>query len=277
MIRIVVLALVAAVLAIGQEQIEVASIKLTDPEQVSSTPLVHYLYDWAEMRSVTLKLLIQLAYSVGDAQISGGPSWLDSRHYDISAKVSDPGDLVTAQTPISQLTDEQRKANGERLRRLLRPLLADRFQLKVHPETIQRPLYILTVSKGGSKLADLRNQSGDSQSGGIRPGRGFLTASRIDISFFAKTLAQILGRTVADETGLTGKYSFTLKWTPDDSTPNDAFGAALPSTPPTAPAEANSGAPTIFAAVADLGLKLTSGKGPVDMIVIDRVEEPSEN
>ena len=105
-------------------------------------------------------------------------------------------------------------------------------------------------------------------------GRGKLTGNSAAISVFADVLCMqpdLLGRTVIDETGLTGKYNFTLQWTPDMAAPSDDPGTA------TAPPLDLSG-PSLFSALQEqLGLKLESTKGPSEFLVVDHVERPSEN
>jgi bla regulator protein blaR1 len=222
------------------------------------------------MRCVKAKFLIQLAFSVRAFQISGGPGWLDSAQYDIAVKMqSSPGSDRTPEKDVAKLTDAERRASGERMRSMLQSLLAERFDLEVHRSTKELPVLMLKVAKRGSKL---REKFSD-VTGGMRPGNGFLAGTSVDIRFIAQTLSQILGRPILDQTGLTGKYDFDLKWAPDQSSPNDALGGQLPPLPSTDPDR-----PNIFTALEEqLGLRLDSGKGPVEVVVVDRVERPSEN
>ena len=121
----------------------------------------------------------------------------------------------------------------------------------------------------------------------MRMGRGELSAQGVPVFDFSDQLGRVLGRNVIDKTGLTGKYNFTLKWTPDESqlaafrgpgdgppgAPGGPAGAGAGAPPPP-----DSNGPTIFAAIQEqLGLKLEAQKGPVDVYVIDRVEKPAEN
>ncbi|HXE64027.1 MAG TPA: TIGR03435 family protein [Bryobacteraceae bacterium] len=247
--------------------IEAASIKPSDPALCKDYPVIdgHGLrYD---LTCVRTKYLIQIAYSVKDFQILDAPGWLDADRYNIAVKVSS-GDSVPDK-PVTELTDAERQAGGERLRAMLRSLLADRFQLKTHRETRESPIYVLTVARSGVRL---RSSTSDI-SGGLRAGRGVLAGSHTDIAFFAQTLAQIVGRPVVDQTGLGGKYDFELKWTPDMSAAAEPFGDAGR---PQSSADTNS--PNIFTAIQEqLGLKLSSGKGPVDVIEVDHAEKPSGN
>ena len=143
--------------------------------------------------------------------------------------------------------------------------------MRVHRETKQLPVFLLVVAKGGPKLKIGTNSSGDS--GGLRPGPGFLAGNQIGVPFLAQTLSQIVGRPILDRTGLNGKYDFQLTWTPDESSANGPLGG--PASPLTA---ADPDSPNIYTALQEqLGLKLDSSKGPVQVIVLDHVEKPSAN
>jgi uncharacterized protein (TIGR03435 family) len=252
--------------------IEVASIKPGDQSTCGEYPIVDDHNGTYDMRCVKAKFLIQLAFNVRDFQISGGPSWLESTQYDIAAKIErSPKDSGVPEKNVSEFTDEERRTKGEVLRGMLQSLLAERFQLRMHRETKQLPVYSLTVAKSGPKL----KSSGDSSnvSGGLRPGNGFLAGNQTGIPFLAQTLSQIVGRPILDRTNLTGKYDFELKWTPDQSSANSVVGGALPQLPATDPDR-----PNIFTALQEqLGLKLDSSKGPVEVIVVDYMDRPSAN
>ena len=113
------------------------------------------------------------------------------------------------------------------------------------------------------------------QAGTMRVGIGFARGSQIELAPLITFLSTTMGRPIQNETGLNGKYDFDLEWTPDQSTPYGPFGdgpEGLEAYPEF------SGGPNIFTALQEQpGLKLESTKGPVDIIVIDRVEKPSEN
>ena len=254
---------------------EVASIRPSDPARCAPFPMVDGHNSRVEMKCVTLKFLLQLAYGVRDFQISGGPGWIGSTQYDIAAKeAAKPDASAVPDKDVADLTDDERKTQGGRLRALLQPFLADRFQLKTHRETKQLPVYVLTVAKGGPKLKI--DEKTPNVSGGLRLGRAFLAGEQTRISLLVQAVSQIVGRPILDRTGLTSKYDFELKWTPDQSSPNGPLGGPLPPSPDAAPADPN--LPTIFTAIQEqLGLKLDSSKGPVEIIVIDHVERPSEN
>ena len=231
--------------------------------------------------NTTLQMLIRLAYGVEDHQISGGPSWVGKDKYEIEAKMDSP------------TADELRKSNEDqnRLEReaMLQALLADRFKLTLHRETKELPVYSLVIAKNGPKLHQakpgdtypngIKGPDGRTVVGGhlIQMGRGQLTGQSLGIAELVHLLSQQLGRTVADKTGLTGNYDFALQWTPDDSQA-PAFKEPAGGQGPGNSAAPDSSGPSIFTAIQEqLGLKLESQKGPVEILVIDHVEKPSEN
>jgi len=174
---------------------------------------------------------------VKDFQLSG-PDWLNSEIYDIAATM-----------PPSTSTDQ--------VLPMLQSLLADRFQLKLHRETKEVPMYALVVGKTGLKIKE-----GEFGHSSTSASQGQLTAQKIPLSKLADFLSNQLGSPVTDMTGMKGFFDFTLEWAPD-ARPGEAGGAS-DSTP---------GA-SIFTAVQEqLGLKLESRKGPVEILVIDHVEK----
>jgi uncharacterized protein (TIGR03435 family) len=145
-------------------------------------------------------------------------------------------------------------ANAPQRNLMLRTLLADRFKLVLHPETKELPIYALVIGKGGPKMEKAEGP------GGTANGPAMIRGT-MDMAFLASTLSSTLGRRVIDRTSLTGPYKFSLKWTPDDR-----------------PASADNSGPSLFTAIQEqLGLKLESTKGPVEILVIDHAEKPSEN
>jgi bla regulator protein blaR1 len=223
---------------------------------------------------MTLRTLIGFAYDVRDFQISGGPAWISTDRFDINAKADSHDDADT--TDPRQLTDEQRKTGAERTRERVRNLLADRFQLTTRRETKEQQVYLLVVAKGGPKLQESKEGNGR-----MRMGRGMLGGQGVEPAFLAVTLSQQLGRPVIDKTSLTGKYDFDLQWTPDPAqAAAGPFGPLPPGAPPgiKEPPPPDPNGPTIFTAPTEqLGLRLESEKDPVELLVIDRVEKPSEN
>ena len=153
---------------------------------------------------------------------------------------------------------------------MLQTLLADRFHLVAHRETREESIYQLVVAKGGPKL----KEADGSQNPSERVGRGTITGTAAQISQLVKPLSQQLGRNIVDRTGLTGRYDFTLQWTLE---PGQLRGPGDPP-PPLNPTLPDPEGTNIFTALQEqLGLKLESGKGTVDFLVIDRAEPPSEN
>lgn len=233
---------------------DVASIHINNTETDGHH---HIVSDPAEshFRTVNLSLreLIQFAYDVPDSQILGGPAWLDSITFDIDAK-SDPSvDAELHALPTEQARDQKQ--------RMVQALLADRFELKVHQETRQLPVYALIVTKDGPKFKPSRIDGTTIDTGRTRL---HIAGSDDTIGILARELALVLGRVVLNQTGLSGRYDLSLRWTPDDP-------ASSASSSPDAP-------PDIFTAIQEqLGLKLESTKGPVSVLVIDSVEKPSPN
>ncbi|HWF07288.1 MAG TPA: TIGR03435 family protein [Bryobacteraceae bacterium] len=239
------------------EAFDVAAIKPT-PEDARGRYIRMQSGHQFQVKSYTVRNLVGAAYDLTPRAVSGGPAWAESDRYDILAVT--PGDVQPTQ-------DEQMK--------MLRKLLSDRFQLTFHRETKELSAYVLTVAKGGSKLTESAAPS-DSQpalistvfpekDGGVRLG---LPARNATMGQFASILQRaIVGRPVVDRTGLTGKYDFQLDWKPDET---QFDGSLLP-----AP---NSTYPDFYAALqTQLGLRLEATRAPVDTVVIDRVERPTEN
>ena len=221
--------------------------------------------------NVTLESLLRDAYGVLDNQISGAPDWARSESYDIDAKM----DSVTADALAKMNMRDRDRARQQ----MLQALLADRFMLTLHRETKELPVYSLVIAKGGFKLQpappDKVYERGSRGSAGwshFGTGGGKINGQAIPISMLTVSLTQMLGRMVIDKTMLTGVYDVTLQWATSDV----GQGLVLDGTdgaPPSAPT-----GPTIFTALQEqLGLKLESAKGPVEIIVIDHVEKPSGN
>jgi len=205
--------------------------------------------------NVSLKELLQFAYSLPKSQILGGPSWLDSTMFDIDAKSDVAIDAQLHALPASQARQQKQL--------MLQALLADRFRLTTHQETRPLPAYSLVLAKGGATFKS-------SEIGGttIDSGRSRLHVAGSDntLALLAGELAQTLGRPVLDNTGIAGRYDLTLKWTPDDGPPPMLNG------------EPDTSAPNLFTAIQEqLGLKLEPTKAPVPVLVVDHAEMPSEN
>lgn len=224
--------------------------------------------------NVRLRQLIEFAYEVHPFQISGGPGWMTSEGFDIMAKPQESADA----TDLNKLNDNQRERLADQVKKRVRALLADRFQLTIRREMKDEPIYTLVVAKNGPKMKEAVPGEGGQHMRG-RPGD--LTADRITMAMFVGQLSRSVGRPVLDKTGLTAKYDFHLEWTPDTGT--SGTGKEGLSGPPSI-AEAKSEGlpeptgPSLFTALQEqLGLKLEPQKGPVEHLVIERLEKPSEN
>jgi uncharacterized protein (TIGR03435 family) len=227
---------------------------------VSSTADGHFLTINASLQSI-----VRWAFDMPETRILGGPAWMSSTKFDIDAK----GDASVDAQLHGLSSDDSRAVK----RRMVQGLLADRFKLVTHRETRELPIYALVVAKGGAKL-------GATQANGttINARRGQIEVQGSNsVALLAEELSKIVGRVVVDKTGIEGRYNIVLKWTPDDSA-GSGFNAppAFNATASAAPA-ADSG-PSIFTAIQEqLGLKLDAEKGPVEVLVIDHIEMPSEN
>jgi len=259
---------------------EVATIKPTKEDDGRS--MMMFTPDGISIHGVPMKMLLRESFGVEDDRILGEPGWVKTR-YDIEAKV-DADDA----SKLKNLKIDQRRA-------MMLPLLQDRFNLKYHHETRDLPIYSLVVAKGGVKMkktAPDPSKSDDAKPdappkpdaagpngpprfrhGLMMNGRGHLESTGTSMEMLTHVLASQLGRTVEDKTGLAGEYDFTLQWTPDDvGTPGGDAGPGKGDVSPDA------GGPTLLTALEEqLGLKLESMKTTVDVIVIDRIDSPSEN
>ena len=205
---------------------------------------------------LTARLLIAFAYNVPFGferiRVVGGPDWLGSDDYEIQAKIEDS--LYAA---MQKMNPAQQR---EQVNLMEQSLLADRFKLKVHFETREMPGFALVIAKGGPKLRPAKD--GESSRLSVRQNEMTATAISIDQWIHSPFLG---GRMVADQTGLTGTYDFTLTWS-DQSV---ATGAGQ---------ENGTDAPSLFTAVQEqLGLKLVPTRVPVEVIVVDSIERPSAN
>ena len=190
---------------------------------------------------MTTKDLIQRAFGLKKFQVAGGPAWLGNDNYDF---------VATTGTPIV-LTDKV-------LQPYLQSLLADRFHLKYHRETKELPVYWLVAAKNGTKL---RPHTGEDERGMDSEGEGItekMTGTKLSMEDFASFLASRMDRPVIDHSGIKGEFDVKLEWSWDDS--------------------GDSPRPSIFTALQEqLGLRLEANKGPVEILVVDSVEKPSEN
>jgi uncharacterized protein (TIGR03435 family) len=258
---------------------EVASVK-ESPKLMSYSTLRALPGGRLHIENLTARQLMMSAYGLQDFQIVGGPEWIRGEGFDIEAKGP---------------------ANGtrEQLMRMLQPLMEDRFQLKYHRETRELPVLALTVLHGGAKLpapkdggcAKLDAQTPAPAPGGPQPPCGTIFTGFADSGMkarggdlampeFTRFLASTLRRPVIDQTGITAHFDLQLNFAVDDSLAGMADGGAVAGHQESmAHAAAQSaGGPNLLEAIqGQLGLKLVSMKGPVEVIVIDRVEKPLGN
>ena len=222
--------------------------------------------------NVTLQVLIRAAYGVENDRVSGAPSWLDSEYYDVDARVDN-----SRADEMHQLSEDQIKIERQRL---LQALLADRFKLTVHREAKVLPIYALVIAENGPKLQEAK--PGDAYANGLKGVDGLpagphfmdlrrggqFEAQAEPVAVLARVLSRVLGSPVLDKTGRAGDYDFTLKWIPDASLAPTYKGTN----------SSESSGPSIFTALQEqLGLKLVTEQGPVEILVIDRAEKPQGN
>src|SRR6185312_15099973 len=200
--------------------------------------------------NVTVQRCIIGAWGVSPSQIAGGPDWINTDRFDISAKAGQP----TEDDAVFML--------------MLRELLGDRFGLALHTESRPMQAYVLEVGKSGPSPAGLRKTASPDSADSSTNTNGTntqtsITARKTSMNLLARILGRELRQPVIDRTELAGDFDFVLSWTPD------RLRAGAP---------ADSDLPSIFTAIQDqLGLRLRSEKVPIDVLVIDRVQKPSVN
>jgi uncharacterized protein (TIGR03435 family) len=218
-----------------------------------------------EATNAPVRMLILNAYGIPGFQLAGGPSWIESVRVDVVAR---------AATTVSR----------EEISRMVRSLLAERFNLAVHREQREMPVYSLVVARDDRRLgprlqASTTDCAAVTAAGGAAPqlpsgqllcttrmSPASINAGGMAMARLAQTLSGIVGRVVTDETNLTGTYDLQLSFAPEQPLP---LGA---------PPSADPDAPSIFAALQEqLGLKLNTRRGMVDVLVIDRIDPLKEN
>jgi bla regulator protein BlaR1 len=225
----------------------------------------------------SLELLVTFAYDVRNSQVSGGPAWINSDRFDIDARAEHSDALVNLPADPREITDDQLKTSLDQVQERLRNLLVERFKLAVHRGAKEQQVYALVVAKNGPKL-----QSAKQGRVGMQTGRGLLNGRGVNLATFASALSDWAGRTVIDRTGLTGNYDIELRWTPDPGHGPASLGSTTPGGPPppgvgASPPPDTTGTSLFSALQEQLGVRLESQKGPVETLVIDYVEKPSEN
>jgi uncharacterized protein (TIGR03435 family) len=208
---------------------------------------------WSTVNT-TAVTLISTAYNVRDYQIIGAPAWAKSQGYDVIF-TPDKNEPAPGKNPSLRELDLNREHNSQRMQAVLR----DRFALVLRSETRELPIYNLTQAKGGHKLST-HDPKKRGPSMNFNNGRQVVGVD-VTVTMLAQSLAMILHRPVVDETHINGQWDFKADWTPDSETP------------------ANASAPgSIFTEINDkLGLKLQSAKGPVQVYVVEKIDQPEEN
>lgn len=233
---------------------EVATIKPSKPGAQGKGITMQGPRQFATINT-TMNDLVSFAYGVQERQIVGAPSWFDSDHFDIQAEPEAEG-----------------MPNRKQLEAMLKKLLTDRFKLAFHREKKELSVYAIVVGKGGPKMT---KSAGDPNGlpGLFFRGLGSMVATNSNMSDLAGLFqSSVLDRPVVDQTELSGRFDFTLRWTPDD-TQFASFGPR-----PKVATEDPNAPPDLFAAIQEqLGLRLVATKAPVDVLVIDHVEKPSGN
>lgn len=273
---------------------EVASVKRPDPTRdvvvMRSSP------GRFEALNVSVRMLLRQAFGVPDDRVIGAPGWIVSERYTVVAKAPDA--VPSGATPV-----------------MLANLLRDRFKLATHSETRQLPVFHLVLARRDRRLGPkLKASSAECQAliaarrsepsgdgrvplpgtpggaplfdpinppcGSGRGGPGIIGGGGQPISWLVTRLSQLVGSPVVDDTALAGLFDFVLTFTADsEMTRNRLAQFDLPvPIPVSPPAAADSGAPTLYAALQDeLGLKLETRPGAVQVVVVDRIERPTEN
>jgi uncharacterized protein (TIGR03435 family) len=203
--------------------------------------------------NTSLNDLVTFAYGVHAKQVTDGPAWSESEKYDVSGQPDAPG-----------------VPNEKQLRAMIAKLLTDRFGLTFHRDKKELSAYVLVLGRSGHKLTKSEGDPNGLPSLIFR-GLGALPARNATMADFANVMqSAVMDRPVVDQTGLAGRWDFTLTWTPDES----QFGGLGARVPP--PADSANAPPVLFTAIQEqLGLRLDSTKTPVDVIVIDRANHPT--
>lgn len=229
---------------------EVAAIKPSKADD----PYHHYstTNDRLSTENYTLRQLIRIAYGLkSDSQITGGPDWIDKQAFDIVAKIDD--------VEAAKIGKLKRDARMKEFGLLLQSLLVDRFHLQVHQEEQMMPVFALVVAKSGARLT---HSDSSAKGQNLSALHGHMEAKSTSMDALADHLTMMPEsgeRVVVNRTGITGDYDFKLDWTPD-------YGNGIP---------ADAANPSLFTALQEqLGLKLESQKGSVDVIVVESVAKP---
>jgi uncharacterized protein (TIGR03435 family) len=221
--------------------------------------------------NVPVSSLVMLAYRVEDYEIVGSPPWMNSERYDVEARANT--DLPMMEGPLA--------AAGP-LPGMIKALLADRFGMVSHLEKREGPIYMLTMARTDGRPGERLTRSTvdcAAATAAAKPGEivqgcssrispGTIVLEGSPISVLVSALSGILRRPIVDKTGLTGAFDLELQWQPQRLL--GPLGVE--------PSVAVPAAPTIFTALREqLGLKLDGARGPVDVLVVDKLERPTSN
>lgn len=236
--------------SLSKPSFQVASVKANANSGFSPTTM-RIVGNRLSATGMPLRPLIMQFYDLRDFQILGGPVWINTDQWDFEA-VADDGVLL--QTVNFENPDKPTSASL-----MVQSLVENRFQFRFHRETKELPVYELTVARNGPKF----KLSTDQGPGNRKAGRGEIELQAYPFATFVYLLARQLDHALTDKTNLKGTYDIKLQW----STELRAGADTLPSD-----------RPSVFTALQDqLGLKLESVKGPVEVLVIDSVQKPTEN
>jgi uncharacterized protein (TIGR03435 family) len=221
----------------------VATIKPHDPEVNGQG--FNTTGDRVKIRNQTVASLLSFAYAIHPRQIVDAPEWIFHDRYDIEGT-----------------TDTEGEPNLHQFQEMVQKLLADRLQLKFHRDQRELPVYAIRLAKGGSKLKPAADPNAEpNQSGNSHAAEITQTYTNCSITEFVLGMQFFLDRPIVDQTGLTGHYDFSFRYTADETRTTDPNAA-----------------PGLFTAVQEqLGLKFEPVKAPTDVFILDRVERPSAN
>jgi uncharacterized protein (TIGR03435 family) len=221
----------------------VATIKPHDPN--SNHQGFNAVGDRYTIRNQTIISLMMFAYSIDQHQVVDAPAWAGVERFDIEGKTDTPGE-----------------PNLHQQQEMLQKLLADRFGLRFHRETRELPVYAIQIAKGGPKLKPAAHPEAEPDQDASSHGTEVtVTITSATMADFIMGMQFFLDRPLVDQTGISGRHDFTVRYTYDEAHATD----------PNAP-------PGIFTAIKEqLGLRLDAVKAPIGVFAIDRVEPPSAN
>lgn len=233
---------------------EVATIKPSKPDDQRKAIVVQGRR--LHIINQSLTRIICFSYGVQEKQIIGLPPWADADKYDIDAE-----------------PDGEGAPSDKQWKRMIQKMLADRFKLTLHKDKKEMSVYALTVAKSGEKMTKSEGDPNGLPGLFFRGKLGDLGVRNANMDDFTHLLQEVvLDRPVIDQTGLSGRFDFTLKWTPDDS----QFGGMAAKIPPST--DGADAPPNLYTAIQEqIGLKLDATKAPADVLIIDHVEKPSAN